>query len=55
MAPEIKRLEFDPFFTTRRHYGATELGLHTVHNTVTERLGGRLNLESEPGAGPPFH
>jgi len=51
MAPEIKRLAFDPFFTTRRHYGATGLGLHIVHNIVTERLGGRLNLESEPGAG----
>jgi signal transduction histidine kinase len=40
MAPEIKRLAFDPFFTTRRHYGATGLGLHTVYNIVTEQLGG---------------
>ena len=51
MAPEIKRLAFDPFFTTRRHHGATELGLHIVYNIVAERLGGRLRLESEPGAG----
>jgi signal transduction histidine kinase len=50
MAPEIKRLALDPFFTTRRHYGATGLGLHMVHNVVGQ-LGGHLNLESEPGAG----
>ena len=51
MAPEIRRQAFDPFFTTRRHLGATGLGLHTVYNIVSERLGGRLKLESEPGAG----
>jgi PAS domain S-box-containing protein len=51
MAPEIKRLAFDPFFTTRRHCGATGLGLHIVYTIVTERLGGQLNLKSEPGGG----
>ncbi len=51
MAPDIKRLAFDPFFTTRRHYGATGLGLHIAYNIVVERLGGRISLESEPGAG----
>jgi PAS domain S-box-containing protein len=51
MAPDIKRVAFDPFFTTRRHFGAAGLGLHTVHNIVTERLGGRINLESEAGVG----
>jgi len=51
MAPEVKRLAFDPFFTTRRQYGATGLGLHVVYNIVAERLGGRLVLDSEPGRG----
>ena len=51
MAPEIKRLAFDPFFTTRRHNGATGLGLHTVYTIVAEQLGGTLSLESEPGLG----
>jgi PAS domain S-box-containing protein len=51
MAPEIKRLAFDPFFTTRRRHGAAGLGLHVVYNIVAERLGGRLNLESAPGGG----
>jgi PAS domain S-box-containing protein len=51
MSPEIKRQAFDPFFTTRRHQGATGLGLHIAYNIVAERLGGRLKLESEPGVG----
>jgi signal transduction histidine kinase len=51
MSPEVKRQVFDPFFTTRRDQGSTGLGLHIVHNIVTSRLGGRINLESRPGAG----
>jgi PAS domain S-box-containing protein len=51
MTPEIKRQAFDPFFTTRRQYGAAGLGLHVVHSIVVERLGGRINLESEAGSG----
>jgi PAS domain S-box-containing protein len=51
MPPEIKRQAFDPLFTTRRHQGSIGLGLHIVHNIVVERLGGRLKLESAPGAG----
>jgi signal transduction histidine kinase len=55
MAPEVKRHAFDPFFTTRRHHGATGLGLHIAHSIVTERLGGHLKLESEPGVGTTVH
>jgi signal transduction histidine kinase len=51
MTPEAKRQAFDPFFTTRRHQGATGLGLHIVHTIVVEKLGGRITLTSEPGAG----
>jgi signal transduction histidine kinase len=51
MSPEVKRQVFDPFFTTRRDQGSTGLGLHIVHNIVTSRLGGRINLETRPGAG----
>ena len=54
MAPEIKRQAFDPFFTTRRGRGSTGLGLHIVHNIVTDRLGGQIDLESEPGSGTMF-
>lgn len=51
MSPEVRRQVFDPFFTTRRDQGSTGLGLHIVHNIVTNRLGGRINLESKSGAG----
>jgi signal transduction histidine kinase len=51
MSPEVRRQVFDPFFTTRRDHGSTGLGLHIVHNIVTNRLGGRIYLETKPGIG----
>jgi signal transduction histidine kinase len=42
---------FDPFFTTARARGGTGLGLHIVHNLVVNRLQGRVELQSNPGAG----
>lgn len=47
----VRRQAFDPFFTTRRDQGGTGLGLHIVHSIVTNCLGGRLTLDSEPGEG----
>jgi PAS domain S-box-containing protein len=47
----VRRKAFEPFFTTRRDQGNTGLGLHIVHNIVANCLGGRLNLDSEPGKG----
>jgi len=51
MTPDIRRRAFDPFFTTRRDDGGTGLGLHIVYSIVTSRLGGQIQLESEPGEG----
>jgi len=51
MSLDVRRQAFNPFFTTRRNHGGTGLGLHIVHNIVTNRLGGSLELESEPGSG----
>lgn len=45
---------FEPFYTTRRGEGCTGLGLHIVYNLVTERLGGRIRVESTPGQGTQF-
>jgi len=39
---------FEPFFSTARHSGGTGLGLHIVHQIVTEVLGGTINVESPP-------
>jgi signal transduction histidine kinase len=51
MSPTVRRQAFDPFFTTRRDLGCTGLGLHIVHNIVTNRLGGRISLDSRLGRG----
>ena len=51
MSIDVRRRAFDPFFTTRRDQGGTGLGLHIVYSIVTTRLGGRLDLDSEPGGG----
>ncbi|PYF03297.1 multi-sensor signal transduction histidine kinase [Rhodopseudomonas faecalis] len=51
MTHDVKRRAFDPFFTTRRDQGGTGLGLHIVYSIVTNRLGGRISLNSEPGEG----
>jgi signal transduction histidine kinase len=34
-----------------REKGGTGLGLHIVYSIVTTRLGGRLDLDSQPGGG----
>jgi PAS domain S-box-containing protein len=51
MSLDVRHRAFDPFFTTRRDQGGTGLGLHIVYSIVTNRLGGRLDLDSEPGGG----
>jgi signal transduction histidine kinase len=51
MSLDVRRKAFDPFFTTRRDRGSTGLGLHIVYSIVTNCLGGKLHLESEPGKG----
>ncbi|MHA7064291.1 ATP-binding protein [Azospirillum argentinense] len=48
---ELRARIFDPFFTTRRDRGHAGLGLHIVHNAVSQ-LGGTIGLEEgEEGAG----
>ena len=51
MSLDVRRKAFDPFFTTRRDQGNTGLGLHIVYSIVTNCLGGRLALNSEPDKG----
>jgi signal transduction histidine kinase len=47
--PEIRDRVFDPFFTTKGVGEGTGLGLDTARRIVNERLGGSIQLESEPG------
>lgn len=45
---------FTPFFTTKMGRGGTGLGLHIVHNTITQILGGNITLSSSPEQGATF-
>jgi signal transduction histidine kinase len=54
MPADVRARAFDPFFTTQRGSGGTGLGLHIVHNLVSEALKGTINLSSEPGVGTTF-
>lgn len=54
VAPDVLERMFDPFFTTRRGTGGSGLGLHIVHNLVTQRLAGAVSAHSTPGQGTAF-
>lgn len=55
IAPELLGRIFDPFVTTRKGRGGTGLGLHIVHNMVTQLLGGTVTADSWVGAGTAFY
>lgn len=42
---------YDPFFTTKFGQGGSGLGLNIVYNLVTEVLGGKIELDSQPERG----
>lgn len=52
MSEELLAKVFDPFFTTKRRDG-TGLGL-SISQTLIERQGGRISVESEAGKGTTF-
>ncbi|MGQ9372108.1 sensor histidine kinase [Azospirillum sp. ST 5-10] len=52
--PEVRLHVFEPFFTTARDQGGSGLGLHIVFDLVTQRLKGRIAVDSTPGAGTAF-
>ncbi|HEX8405161.1 MAG TPA: ATP-binding protein [Duganella sp.] len=45
---------YDPFFTTRLGSGGSGLGLYITHNIVAGVLGGRIDANSQEGAGARF-
>jgi two-component system NtrC family sensor kinase len=48
--PEIREKIFNPFFTTKPTGEGTGLGLSMTHDIIVKQHGGRIDIESEPGA-----
>lgn len=54
ISEENRKKVFDKFYTTKRGSGGSGLGMHIIHNLVTEKLKGTIRCESELGAGITF-
>lgn len=54
MSAEQLATIFDPFVTSGRHQGHIGLGMHLVHQWVTQVLQGSLKVSSVPGEGSCF-
>ncbi len=47
--PDVLPHIFEAFFTTKPQGSGTGLGLEIVHRIVTQKFGGTVNVESDPG------
>ena len=48
--PEVREKMFNPFFTTKPAGEGTGLGLSMSHDIIVKQHGGRIEVETEPGA-----
>lgn len=55
MTEETLQKVFEPFYTTKRQNGGTGLGMHIVFNLITQKLKGKIRVESQEGEGSAFY
>jgi signal transduction histidine kinase len=48
--PHVREKMFNPFFTTKPAGEGTGLGLSMTHDIIVKQHGGRIDVETEPGA-----
>jgi two-component system NtrC family sensor kinase len=48
--PDVREKMFNPFFTTKPAGEGTGLGLSMSHDIIVKQHGGRIDVETEPGA-----
>jgi signal transduction histidine kinase len=48
--PDVREKMFNPFFTTKPTGEGTGLGLSMTHDIIVKQHGGRIDVETEPGA-----
>ena len=50
ISPEVRAKIFNPFFTTKPTGEGTGLGLSMTHDIIVKQHGGRIDVDTEPGA-----
>ncbi|MBF0381492.1 MAG: PAS domain-containing protein [Magnetococcales bacterium] len=55
MKKETLKQIYEPFFTTKRNFGGSGLGMNIVFNLVTQRLNGTISCDSALGKGTRFN
>ena len=50
ISPEVRAKMFNPFFTTKPTGEGTGLGLSMTHDIIVKQHGGRIDVDTEPGA-----
>ena len=50
IAPEVKEKLFNPFFTTKPAGEGTGLGLSISHDIIVKQHGGKIDIDTQPGA-----
>jgi signal transduction histidine kinase len=48
--PDVKQKMFNPFFTTKPAGEGTGLGLSISHDIVVKQHGGKIDVDTQPGA-----